>query len=238
MKNLLVVGFELWVSELKGQKQPICQVRQQQVFSCLVLILLSEGLSLMKSRASRSNCRQGNVSLSANFISANFRLNSHTAMPMPTFPPHGHFVATSMSSLQLPLFRNPNRAHSLPASQKMISAYDFYDLDSDADVVMTTESLVGPCSGKLVMFSQTYLRGDNVTTTVDVQDLNDVNFDDKVGSGFGAATFFLANIFPTDSIRRNSKLPNLTLTDHPTTNQGSPSHLLRQSQKHLWQMCR
>ena len=93
----------------------------------------------------------------------------------------------SLSGQPLPVFKGSSRGRPRPNNLKLMTHAD-YSTDADDDVAYDNDGVIlstspmsdVPCKGRLVLFSQTYLRGDNVTTSVDVSDLQDVNFDDKV----------------------------------------------------------
>ena len=76
-------------------------------------------------------------------------------------------------------------SRGIVAKGKIMSASDLDDddsssLDYDSGTVMNMAMPNEPCRGQLILYRQTYLRGQNITTSVDIPDLNDKNFDDKV----------------------------------------------------------
>ena len=72
---------------------------------------------------------------------------------------------------------------SVKSVSKPTMVHSNYDVtDDDDDTMVSTQFSAQQCRGKLVLFTQTYLRGRNMTTSEDVPDLQSHNFDDKVTS--------------------------------------------------------
>jgi uncharacterized protein YegL len=79
-------------------------------------------------------------------------------------------------------------SRGIPAKVKLLSVNAMDDddvltpesLDYDSGSLMNMAMPNEPCRGSLILYRQTYLRGQNITTSVDIPDLSDSNFDDKV----------------------------------------------------------
>merc|ERR1712226_647107 len=89
-----------------------------------------------------------------------------------------------------PRLRNKNRPAPRPnlstfnlKSTFSSPSYDYDDSFNSLPILPQTTTTAAPCTiGKLTLYSQTYFRGDSVEIQIDSENLDDFNFDDKIGS--------------------------------------------------------
>merc|ERR1712226_1611021 len=89
-----------------------------------------------------------------------------------------------------PRLRNKNRPAPRPnlstfnlKSTFSSPSYDYDDSFNSLPILPQTTTTAAPCTiGKLTLYSQTYFRGDSMEIQIDSENLDDFNFDDKIGS--------------------------------------------------------